>query len=126
MKKVLLAIVAVAVGCSRGLSQEEVNAELDRYVAERNQCTIDDDCALVTASCPLPCFVAVTRGQEADVREKAEALTSEPGISRGPARTRRRALARAPRCSVSAMLAGSSGFAEPGPASPSNHSLHAA
>jgi hypothetical protein len=76
MNKVLIIAIPTLFGCA-GPSEAEVKAEFDAYVADRNQCTLDDDCSLVSSECPLPCVVAVTRGQEADVRAKAAALVDE-------------------------------------------------
>jgi hypothetical protein len=58
-------------------SEEEVQEEFDAYVAERNACTVTDDCVLATADCPLGCWVSVNRAYQADVEAKARELVED-------------------------------------------------
>ncbi len=55
-------------------SEAEIKREFQEYVDSASSCTRDDECALVSAACPLGCFVAARADRKADVEAKARAL----------------------------------------------------
>lgn len=75
----LVALLASLVGCRR--SDEELQQDLDAFVAERNSCQADEDCVVVYTECPLGCGHAVTVGEEEEVSAHADALVLEAGMS---------------------------------------------
>jgi hypothetical protein len=77
-------------------SEEEIKREFEAYVAARNQCSVNDDCVLASADCPLGCYAAVNRVYQAEVEAKARELVSEWGKGGGgapPIASRRSGLA---------------------------------
>ncbi len=78
---VLLGVVGC--GAASEKSEAELKQEFAAYVAARNQCSVNEDCALVVAGCPLGCYGAVNRVFQAEVEAKAHELVSEYEESRG-------------------------------------------
>jgi hypothetical protein len=68
----LLVLVLVAAGC--GMSEEEAQRRFREYVDTANHCQRADECALVSAACPLGCYVAARADRKADVEAKAREL----------------------------------------------------
>ena len=60
-----------------GPSDEELQAELDAFVEERNACTAAPDCDIAFISCPLGCYAAVAQDAVAEVEAKAQELVHE-------------------------------------------------
>jgi hypothetical protein len=75
MWRVVVVGALLMVGCSR--SEAELKAELDAFVATRNECAATDECVLASADCPLGCFVAVNAKHEVAVEKKAADLVAE-------------------------------------------------
>jgi len=68
----LVAGLLLTLGC--GASEEKVEEKFDAYVAERQDCTQDEECALAGAGCPLGCYVYVHEDHVADVEDEAQRL----------------------------------------------------
>lgn len=62
-------------GCGR--SDAELKAELDAFVATRNECAASSECVLASADCPVGCFAAVNVEHKAAVEKKAAELVAE-------------------------------------------------
>lgn len=62
-------------GCAA--DEDEIQAEFDSYVAARQSCEDDGDCALVYPGCPLGCYVVVATVHVNDVKHKAEELIDD-------------------------------------------------
>jgi hypothetical protein len=73
---ILGCVLLGAVACGPP-SEEEIRREFTAYVAARNQCSVNDDCVLANANCPLGCYAAVNRVYQAEVEAKARELVSE-------------------------------------------------
>ena len=58
-------------------SEAEIQAEFDAFVADRDGCEVDTDCAMATAGCPLGCFVYVNQAKVAEVEAKADELIED-------------------------------------------------
>jgi hypothetical protein len=70
-------VLALFAGACSARSEEEIQAEFDAFVAERNECTDTSECVLAGAGCPLGCTVAVNARHEAAVEAKARDLIDE-------------------------------------------------
>src|SRR5512145_989957 len=68
-------VFALVVGCHP--SEDEVRQEFKEYVAQHNACTVDADCTLIYAGCPLGCDVAVSVKSAEAVRRKAKDLVED-------------------------------------------------
>jgi hypothetical protein len=76
---VLLFFPVLPLACSApsAPSAEEVRREFDAYVAARNACSADSDCAIVFAGCPLVCYAAVAVRYQAAAESKARELVDD-------------------------------------------------
>jgi len=70
-----LAVTLALVACSP--SEEEVEAELAEFIASRDDCTVDEDCALAHTECPLGCYHAVNKAHVTAVEDKARELVDD-------------------------------------------------
>jgi hypothetical protein len=72
---ILSLLASVVTGCSP--SAEDIKKEFTSYVASANSCAAANDCAMVSAPCPLGCWVAVRADRKADVQAKARQLVAD-------------------------------------------------
>jgi hypothetical protein len=74
----LLATAFLASGCILfAPSEEDVKNDFAVVVDGANHCTESDQCTLVSAGCPLPCWVSVRQDRAAEVERKGRELVND-------------------------------------------------
>lgn len=73
-----LASVLLVPGCFLfAPSEEDVKNDFAVIVDEANHCSADDQCALVSVGCPLPCWTSVRKDRAAEVERKGRELVED-------------------------------------------------
>jgi hypothetical protein len=74
----LVAAACLASGCILfAPSEEDVKNDFAVVVDGANHCTESDQCTLVSAGCPLPCWVSVRKDRAAEVERKGRELVDD-------------------------------------------------
>jgi hypothetical protein len=74
-----LAFTITVFSCSSSSqrSADEVRAEFEAFVEDNNSCAADDECVIVTADCPVGCYVVVNETRAEATEAKARELVEE-------------------------------------------------
>ena len=72
-----LFFTATVVSCSSQRSADEVAAEFEAFVEDNNSCAADDECVIVSADCPVGCWVVVNETRVEATQAKARELVEE-------------------------------------------------